>query len=193
MERTPIHTVVLIAISLLGSTAAVEQRDNHNYQRDDQRYQSQSADPRQNNGGRYDPQGFNEPNNDRPHWSRGDRLPDQYLQNQYIVGDWQQHNLRAPPRGYHWVHNDNDQYLLATIASGIIADIVNQSQNRDDYRWSRGERLSAGYQDNRYIVSDWRNSHLRRPARGTHWVHVNDQYMLVSGNGVITEIMFDRR
>jgi Ni/Co efflux regulator RcnB len=183
----------VIALSLLGSTAAVAQRDNQDYQRNNQNYQSQPADPRQNSGGRYDPQGFNEPNNDRPHWSRGDRIPDQYRQGQYVVGDWRQHNLRTPPRGYHWVRNDNDQYLLAAIASGIIADIVSQNQYRDDYRWSQGERLSDGYRDNRYIVADWRGSHLRRPARGSHWVHVNDQYMLISGNGVIAQIVLDRR
>jgi Ni/Co efflux regulator RcnB len=176
-----------IALTLLGSTAAVAQRDNQDYQRGNQNYQNQPTDPR------YDPQGFNEPHSDRPHWSRGDRVPDQYRQNQYIVSDWRQHNLRAPPRGYHWVRNDNEQFLLTAIASGIIFEIVSENQNRDDYRWSRGERLSDGYRGNRYLVSNWRNSHLRQPGRGSHWVHVNDQYMLISGNGVITEIVFDRR
>ena len=183
----------VMAFSLIGSTAAVAQRDNQDYQRNNQNYQSQPTDPRQNGGGRYDSQGFNEPGNDRPHWSRGDRLPDRYRQDQYVVGDWRQHNLRTPPRGYHWVRNDNDQFLLTAIASGIIYEIVSENQNRDNYRWSQGERLSDGYRDGRYVVADWRSSHLRRPARGSHWVHVNDQYMLVSGNGVITQIVFERR
>lgn len=167
-----------IALTLLGSTAAVAQRDNQDYQRGNQNYQNQPTEPRQN---------------DRPHWSRGDRVPDQYRQNQYIVGDWRQHNLHAPRRGYHWVRDDNQQFFLTAIASGIIYEIVSENQNRDDYRWSRGERLSDGYRDNRYMVSNWRESHLRQPARGSHWVHVNNQYMLISGNGVITEIVFDRR
>ncbi len=122
-------------------------------------------------------------------WSRGDRLPNQYRQNQFIVGDWQQRYLRTPPRGYHWIRNDNDQYLMVEIRSGMIVEVVSQNQYRNDYRWSQGDRLSGVYLESRYIVSDWRGNHLRRPARGQHWVHVNNQYMLTAnGSGVIIEI-----
>ena len=186
-----------IALTLLASTAAIAQRDAPNYQGQNyqgQNYQGQNGqgrnDARQNNGGRFDPQGFNDRSNDRPHWSRGDRLPQQYRQDQYVVRDWQQHNLRTPPRGYRWVRNDNDQYLLAAITNGIIAEIVSQNQYRNDYRWSRGDRLSGGYLGNRYVVSDWRGNHLRRPDRGHHWVHINNQYMMTAiGSGVIAEIV----
>lgn len=136
-----------IALALLANTAAVAQGDNRNYQ-------SQNQEPRQNNGGRFDPQGFNESLSDRPHWSRGDRLPSQYRQNQYVVRDWQQRRLRTPPRGYHWVRNDNDQYLLASIASGVIADIISQNQYREDHQWSQGQRLTDDYRADRYVVSD---------------------------------------
>ena len=125
-----------IALSLLGGTAAMAQLDYPNYQ-------SQNSDPRQNGGGRFSPEGFNEHHNDRPHWSRGDRVPEHYRQDRYTVSDWRQHNLRAPPRGYRWVRNDNDQYLLMAIRSWIIADIVTQNPYRNDHRWSRGERLWA--------------------------------------------------
>ncbi len=37
--------------------------------------------------------------------------------------NWHQHNLRAPPRGYHWVQSGND-FLLVAITTGIIADIL---------------------------------------------------------------------
>ena len=172
-----------IALSLLGSTAAMAQPNYPNYQ-------SQNSDPRQNGGGRFNPEGFNEHHNDRPHWSRGDRVPEQYRQNRYTVSDWRQRNLRAPPRGYRWVSNDNDQYLLMSLTSWIIADIVTQNQYRDGYRWSRGDRLWGEYRDNRYVVRNWRANQLRRPARGQHWVHISNQYMLVStGNGVITQIV----
>jgi Ni/Co efflux regulator RcnB len=175
-----------IALTLLGGTAALAQRDYPNYQ-------NQNSDQRQNNDGRFN-SGINESHNDRPRWSRGDRLPEQYRQDRYAVTDWQQHNLRTPPRGYRWVRNDNDQYVLAGVTSGIIVEIVSQNQYRNDYRWSRGDRLSGGYMENRYVVSDWRANHLRRPARGYHWVHVNNQYMLVSvGNGLIAEIVVDGR
>jgi Ni/Co efflux regulator RcnB len=35
--------------------------------------------------------------------------------------------LRTPPRGYHWVQAD-DRYVLAAIATGVIADIIISSQ-----------------------------------------------------------------
>lgn len=60
-----------------------------------------------------------------PHrdWHNGDRLPSDYRQNRYVVGDWHQHGLRQPPRGYHWV-NVNGDYVLAGIATGVIASIM---------------------------------------------------------------------
>jgi len=172
---------------LFSGTAAVAQRDYPNYQ-------NQNSDQHQNNGERFNSERGNDSRNDRPRWSRGDRLPEQYRQDRYAVTDWQQHYLRTPQRGYRWVRNDNDQYVLAGITSGIIVEIVSQNQYRNDYRWSRGDRLSGGYLESRYVVSDWRGNHLRRPARGYHWVHVNDQYMLVSvGNGLIAEIVVNGR
>jgi Ni/Co efflux regulator RcnB len=64
---------------------------------------------------------------DNPHWSRGDRLPKQYRDNQYVVSDWKTRHLRTPPRGYHWVRTD-DRYVLSAIATGVIADIIINSQ-----------------------------------------------------------------
>ena len=173
-----------IALTLLASTAAVAQPNN----------QGQNREQRQNDRDRSDRQGANDRQNDRPHWSRGDHMPEQYRQDQYVVRDWQQHNLRTPPRGYRWVRNDSDQYVLAAITSGIIAEIVSQNQYRNDYRWSQGDRLSGGYLEPRYVVSDWRGNHLHRPARGYHWVHANDQYLLTAiGTGVIAEIVVNGR
>jgi len=57
------------------------------------------------------------------HWNRGDRLPREYWDRQYVVEDWRGHHLRQPPRGYHWVQSGND-YLLVAIATGIIADLL---------------------------------------------------------------------
>lgn len=39
------------------------------------------------------------------------------------VRDWKRHGLRKPGRGQQWVRVGND-YLLITIASGIIAGII---------------------------------------------------------------------
>jgi Ni/Co efflux regulator RcnB len=56
-------------------------------------------------------------------WRKGDRLPSQYRSNQYVVNDWRGHNLRQPPRGYHWVQSGGD-YVLAAVATGVIADLI---------------------------------------------------------------------
>jgi Ni/Co efflux regulator RcnB len=56
-------------------------------------------------------------------WHRGDRLPSNYRSNQYVVNDWRGHHLRPPPRGYHWVQSGGD-YVLAAVATGVIADLI---------------------------------------------------------------------
>jgi Ni/Co efflux regulator RcnB len=56
-------------------------------------------------------------------WNRGDRLPAQYRDRQYVVNDWRGHHLSAPPRGYQWVQNGSD-YLLVAIATGIITQLL---------------------------------------------------------------------
>jgi len=56
-------------------------------------------------------------------FNRGDRLPPQFRQPQYVVNDWRGHGLRQPPRGYYWVQNGSD-YVLAAIATGVISAVV---------------------------------------------------------------------
>jgi Ni/Co efflux regulator RcnB len=109
-----------LALALLGSSAALAQPYNPNHQ-------GQNPAPFQNNGGPGGPQGFNGPNRDQPHWSRGDRLPDQYRQNDYVVSDWRSHHLRKPPRGHHWVRV-NDRYVLVAITSGLIMEAILNSR-----------------------------------------------------------------
>ncbi|MBT2793614.1 RcnB family protein [Paraburkholderia strydomiana] len=60
-----------------------------------------------------------------PHrdWHRGDRLPGEYRDRNYVGDDWRGHGLRQPPRGYHWVGVDGD-YVLAAVATGVIASIL---------------------------------------------------------------------
>jgi Ni/Co efflux regulator RcnB len=67
---------------------------------------------------------------DRPvpqyrHWNRGDRLPPEYRDRQYVVSDWRGHRLRPPPRGYHWVQSGSD-YLLVAVATGVILELLRQ-------------------------------------------------------------------
>ncbi|WP_179401739.1 RcnB family protein [Burkholderia guangdongensis] len=55
-------------------------------------------------------------------WRRGDRLPAEYRDHQYVIDDWHEHHLNRPPRGYHWVEVGGD-YLLVSIGSGIVLQI----------------------------------------------------------------------
>jgi Ni/Co efflux regulator RcnB len=54
---------------------------------------------------------------------RGGRLPSQYRNRQYVVNDWRNHHLSAPPRGYQWVQTGGD-YVLVAAATGLIASIL---------------------------------------------------------------------
>jgi Ni/Co efflux regulator RcnB len=59
-----------------------------------------------------------------PHgYHKGDRLRAEDHRSEYVVNDWQNRHLREPPRGYHWVRSGDD-YVLAAIATGVIADIL---------------------------------------------------------------------
>jgi Ni/Co efflux regulator RcnB len=60
------------------------------------------------------------------HFRRGQRLA--VNQRRYVVNDWSQRGLRAPPRGYRWVRENNNSgdYLLIAVASGLIASILTQ-------------------------------------------------------------------
>jgi Ni/Co efflux regulator RcnB len=55
-------------------------------------------------------------------WHKGDRVPATYRNKRYEVTDWKARHLRQPPRGYHWV-NVNGDFVLAAIATGVIADL----------------------------------------------------------------------
>lgn len=58
-----------------------------------------------------------------PRFARGDRLPGEYRNRQYVIDDYRPYNLSAPPRGYHWVSIDSD-FVLAAIATGVVAQVI---------------------------------------------------------------------
>lgn len=60
------------------------------------------------------------PHND---WHKGERLPTEYRDRNYVVDNWHEHGLQAPPRGYQWVGVNGD-YVLAAIATGVIANVL---------------------------------------------------------------------
>jgi Ni/Co efflux regulator RcnB len=59
-----------------------------------------------------------------PHgYHRGDHLRAEDHRSEYVVNDWHARHLREPPHGYHWVQHGDD-YVLAAIAGGVIADVI---------------------------------------------------------------------
>jgi Ni/Co efflux regulator RcnB len=56
-------------------------------------------------------------------WSRGERLPVGYYAPRYVVADYRDCGLRAPPMGYHWVRVNNDA-VLAAVATGVVLDVA---------------------------------------------------------------------
>ncbi len=133
--------------------------------------------------------------------SPGDRVPDDYQQDAYVVTAWEDYDLQSPPHGYRWLRNDRGgQYLLTSQATGQIADTVNQAMPKPPHgsaadagppamQWTRGDRLSGRYLDSRFTVADWHGAGLSRPARGYHWVNIDGHYMLTSTRtGAIRDI-----
>jgi Ni/Co efflux regulator RcnB len=56
------------------------------------------------------------------HWRRGERIGYNDWQSAHVV-DYHQHHLRRPPRGYEW-RETNGNYVLAAVATGVIASII---------------------------------------------------------------------
>ncbi len=56
-------------------------------------------------------------------WHRGDRLPAAYYARPYVVANYRDCGLRAPPFGYHWVRVNNDA-VLAAVATGVVLDVA---------------------------------------------------------------------
>jgi len=138
----------LLAALLSAAGASSFAQDRYHGDRDDSRYSQRDHDrgdrrvddryDRRNDarrdgyqargGGRYGDEGYG---GDR-RWDgagpdhdirRGGRLPSRYRNHQYVVDNWRDHHLRPPPRGYHWVQTGGD-YVLAAIATGVIADLI---------------------------------------------------------------------
>jgi Ni/Co efflux regulator RcnB/surface antigen len=152
----------VLALSLLNGAAVMAQPNSPNRGgQNDNRNERDRNDQNRNDQGRNDQGGNRDRRDDpslrfgTPRWSRGDRLPNQYRQNQYVVGDWRQHGLRQPPRGYHWVRNDNNDFFLAAIATGIIAEAA--YQNDRDQLWRQRYSSTYTYNDDAYY-RDCRNA-----------------------------------
>jgi len=97
------------------------QRGGQQFRRNNQRAQHDQRQPQGRAHSDRGPQGRGAgPNHD---FRRGERLPAEYRNRQYVVNDWRGHHLSAPPRGYHWVQTGAD-YVLVAIATGVIAQLL---------------------------------------------------------------------
>jgi Ni/Co efflux regulator RcnB len=56
-------------------------------------------------------------------WSRGHRMNAAERRNMREVRDYRRYRLAPPPRGYRWVQVNND-YLMISIAGGVISNII---------------------------------------------------------------------
>ncbi|WP_310540459.1 RcnB family protein [Phenylobacterium sp.] len=139
-----------LALSLLGGTAAMAQPaqyqrdyqgqyqqgyygDRYDDRRDryDDRYDDRRAyryDERRENRRAY---GQQQRHYSGHAWRRGQRLPSHYRSSHYYVNDYGRYGLRAPPRGHRWVRADND-YVLAAIATGLIIQVLANSNNSNN-------------------------------------------------------------
>ncbi len=59
---------------------------------------------------------------DHSDWRKGGRMAHNDWDHGQRV-DYRQHHLRKPPRGYEW-RDVGGRYVLAAVATGVIADIV---------------------------------------------------------------------
>jgi Ni/Co efflux regulator RcnB len=128
-----ISAILALSMATGGLAFAQDNRDPRNRGRSDEQRQPSGRndqrdmrnDNRNNpnngmrNGMRQDERGAG-PNHA---FRRGDRLPRENRNNQYVVNDWRAHRLSQPPRGYHWVQTGGD-YVLAAIATGVILQLM---------------------------------------------------------------------
>ena len=97
-----------------------DNRDDRREARQDRRAYAhwQQSQRRYNAGRYYAPRGYQ-----TRQWSYGQRMPSYYRSNQYVVSNYGQYGLRAPPRGYHYVRSGND-VVLAAVAGGLITAVI---------------------------------------------------------------------
>lgn len=71
----------------------------------------------------HDRRDYRGPNHVHKHWHVGGRI-DRH-DRRYREVDYRDYRLRQPPRGYHYVRDDNTgEIVLAVIATGLIASLI---------------------------------------------------------------------
>lgn len=54
---------------------------------------------------------------------KGQRLPREWRNRQYVVDNWRAHGLTPPPRGHQWVQVGAD-FVLIAVGTGIITSLI---------------------------------------------------------------------
>lgn len=118
-----------VIVALLGTSIAAFAQphdDKHHDDRSSHGPQRHDARPMPHGHGPVQHDAFSgRPGGPVPHsdWHKGDRLPAEYRDRNYVVDDWHGHGLDAPPRGYQWVGVNGD-YVLVAAATGVIASVL---------------------------------------------------------------------
>lgn len=108
----------LLALSVAASGSAFAQRGDRGNDYNDRNDYAQRQDNDGYNRDRYDRERNDRDRHDGPRSHGRD-----YRDNRYVVNDWRARRLSAPPRGHHWVRAGDD-YVLAAIATGLIAQVL---------------------------------------------------------------------
>jgi Ni/Co efflux regulator RcnB len=126
MQFKPFICMALTLCVASANVALAQGRGDHG-DRDHRGDRGDRRDIDRHDNGRRGPPSWANNRHDAPReyhrWNRGDRLPPQYRDRQYVVSDWRSHRLSAPPRGYQWVQNGSD-YLLVAVATGVILQLL---------------------------------------------------------------------
>lgn len=92
--------------------------------------------------------------------------------------------------------NASHQSHESKHASGqhvVKKSVASKHKPRPHQDWKRGGYLPRDYRGQGYYVNNWKEAHLREPARGERWVSVNGDYILVSiATNVILDILTGR-
>lgn len=138
--KTTVIASALLALSVAASGNAFAQRGDHGNERAQYSQHDDRHDNDRRDNDRHDDrrdQASNHRSDDARYYHRDDRrgggprhdlrrgqhLSKEYRDSRYVVTDWRDRHLSAPPKGHHWVHAGND-YVLAAIATGLIAQVL---------------------------------------------------------------------
>jgi len=108
MQKTKFLMSLMLAVSALAPLASHAQERDHRWDRD-----------------RHDERVDMDRRADREmahRWHRGERIPPEYRDRQYVIDNWREHRLSPPPRGYHWVGVDGGYYLVRP--DGLVFNVT---------------------------------------------------------------------